>query len=293
MTDQTQYPDSPVQFPRDDVAAVESAVAAFLRERVRAADADGVVVAMSGGLDSTVTATLAAEALGPDRVLGLALPCHKTDACAAMEAETVADHLGIAFQRVHLRPLLQQFHQAVVPTLDPGVTDGSAPTEDRALGNAIARFRMTCAYYVANRTNRLVVGTANRSELLLGYVTKHGDAGADLFPLGDLYKTEVRELARHLGLPDAIVERTPTAGFRVGQTDADDLGATYDVVDAVLWRVVEQDESVERVASALDVAEDTAARLVSMCSTTAHKRSLPPTPGIGDRVRRPTDSPPR
>ncbi|WP_236035716.1 NAD+ synthase [Haloarcula rubra] len=287
-----QSPDSFVQSPSDDVAEVESAVVSFLRERVRAADADGVVVAMSGGLDSTVTATLAAEALGPKRVLGLAMPCHKTDATAAMEAETVADQLGIAFQRVHLRPLLHQFDHDVVPSLDPGETDGSVPTDDRALGNAVARFRMTCAYYAANRTNRLVVGTANRSELLLGYVTKFGDGGADLFPLGDLYKTEVRALGRHLGLPDAIVERTPTAGFRAGQTDADDLGATYDVVDSVLWRVVEQGDPVDSVADSLGVETATASRLVSMCSETAHKRAMPPTPGLGERPRRPTDSDP-
>ncbi|MDS0259418.1 NAD+ synthase [Haloarcula sp. S1CR25-12] len=269
-------------------AAVESTVVAFLRERVETAGSDGVVVAMSGGLDSTVTATLAVQALGPDRVLGLGLPCHKTDASATMEAGVVADHLGIEFQRVHLQPLLRGFEQQLAPDLAGEEPRGPTPTPDRAQHNTISRLRMCCAYYAANRRNRLVVGTANRSELLLGYVTKYGDGAADLFPLGGLYKTEVRALAEHLGLPDPIVEKVPTTGRYPGQTDADDLGATYDVIDSLLYRVVERGEPVGAVAEALDVGTSTAQRLVSMCRETAHKRSMPPVAAIGDRSRRPT-----
>ena len=288
MHDETQHSHSSLAGLTQRIDDVESSVVAFLRERVESAGADGVVVAMSGGLDSTVTATLAVEALGPDRVLGLALPCHKTDASATMEAEVVADHLGVEFRRVQLRPLLHQFDEYVAPTLTPEEPQGPTPTPDRAQANAIARLRMVCAYYAANRSNRLVVGTANRSELLLGYVTKYGDGAADLFPLGDLYRTEVGELARHLGLPDAIVERTPTAGLYPGQTDADELGATYDVVDSLLYRVVEDGDTVAAAADALDVEESTARRLVSMCEETAHKRRLPPIATVGGRSRQPT-----
>jgi len=147
---------------------------------------------------------------------------------------------------------------------------------------------MCCAYYAANRRNRLVVGTANRSELLLGYVTKYGDGAADLFPLGGLYKTEVRALADHLGLPEPIVEKVPTTGRYPGQTDADDLGATYDVIDSLLYRVIEEGDPVDTVAEALDIDEATAQRLVSMCVETAHKRRLPPMADVGGRSRRPT-----
>ena len=271
-----------------DVPAIESTARAFLRERVDAAGADGVVVAMSGGLDSTVTATLAVQALGPDRVLGLGLPCHKTDASATMEANVVADHLGIEFQRVHLQPLLQGFEQQLAPTLAGEEPRGPTPTSDRSLENTVARLRMCCVYYAANRRNRLVAGTANRSELLLGYVTKYGDGAADLFPLGGLYKTEVRALADHMGLPDPIVEKVPTTGRYPGQTDADDLGATYDVIDSLLYRVIEEGDSVDTAAETLDIAESTAQRLVSMCVETAHKRQLPPVATLDGRSRRPT-----
>jgi NAD+ synthase len=285
--DPQQLPDPPVGSIHDP-SAVESNVLGFLRERVESAGADGVVVAMSGGLDSTVTATLAVHALGPDSVLGLGLPCHKTDASATMEANVVADHLGIEFQRAHLQPLLQGFEQHVAPVLAAEEPRGPTPTPDRALENTVARLRMLCTYYAANCRNRLVAGTANRSELLLGYVTKYGDGAADMFPLGALYKTEVRALADHLGLPEPIVEKTPTTGRYPGQTDADDLGATYDVVDALLYRVFEDGESVDAVADALDLEASTAHRLVSMCEETAHKRTMPPIAAIEGRCRRPT-----
>ena len=288
MKDEPQRYANPFGRDTEDVAAVTDSVRAFLRERVDAAGADGVVVAMSGGLDSTVTATLAVQALGPDRVLGLGLPCHKTDASATMEASVVADHLGIEFQRVHLQPLLQGFEQRLAPDLASEEPRGPTPTPDRARHNVIARLRMCCAYYAANRRNRLVAGTANRSELLLGYVTKYGDGAADLFPLGDLYKTEVRELADHLGLPDPIVEKQPTTGRYPGETDADDLGATYDVIDSLLYRVIEDGDAVDVAAEAVDVDDSTARRLVSMCVETAHKRRLPPIADVAGRARQPT-----
>ncbi|MBV0924915.1 NAD+ synthase [Halomicroarcula limicola] len=283
-----QYSGSDAPTPTDDPAAVESALVAFVRDRVEAAGAAGVVVAMSGGLDSTVTVALAVEALGSDRVLGLALPCHKTDASAAMEAGAVADHLDIDFERVHLRPLLHQFDQSVAPLLDPEETDETTPTVDRALGNAVARFRMVCAYYAANRTNRLVLGTANRSELLLGYLTKYGDGAADLCPLGDLYKTEVRDLAEHLGVPERIVEAEPTAGDYPAQTDAADLGAPYETIDPFLERLVDRGLPTAAAAEGLDLDSETAERLARMYRQSAHKRAVPPTPGLSGRSRRPS-----
>ncbi|WP_324663796.1 NAD+ synthase [Haloarcula sediminis] len=288
MNDKRQQHVTPFVQDGEDATAVGSTVRAFLRERVDAAGANGVVVAMSGGLDSTVTATLAVQALGPERVLGLGLPCHKTDASATMEASVVADHLGIEFQRAHLQPLLQGFEQQLAPDLAGEEPRGPTPTPDRARHNTVARLRMCCAYYAANRRNRLVVGTANRSELLLGYVTKYGDGAADLFPLGDLYKTEVRTLAHHLGLPDPIVEKEPTTGRYPGQTDADDLGATYDVIDSLLYRVIERGDSVEAAAQTLDTDESTAQRLVTMCKETAHKRAMPPIADVDGRSRQPT-----
>ena len=257
--------------------AVRSAIVSFVRDTVLDANATGVVVAMSGGIDSTLTAMVAVEALGRERVLGLGLPCNKSADRGGTEARNMAEGLGIEFREVHLRPLLDVFEDLVAPAIDPG-------GDRRAVGNVIARLRMICAYYAANTRSRLVLGTANRSERLLGYFTKHGDGGADLCPIGDLYKTEVRTLAYRMGVPRRIVTKQPTAGLWAGQTDADDLGAPYEVIDPVLRRLVDGD-LVEATADAVDTDVDTVRSIAEQYTETRHKRRMPPTPGIdGSRL---------
>jgi NAD+ synthase len=259
---------------------VRAEVVSFVRQCVEEADAEGVVVPMSGGIDSTVTAAVAAAALEPDRVLALGLPCHKTEYPDTSDARTIATGLGIEHREIQLRGLLDRFEERVASTL--GSTADQVVT-----GNVVARLRMVCAYYAANTRSALMLGTANRSELLLGYFTKYGDGGADLFPLGDLYKTEIRALAPRVGVPKRIIEKDPTAGFWVGQTDEEDLGATYDVIDRILLRLVDRDEHPETVAAELDVRVDAVEEYGHHCVASAHKRTSPPTPGIGDRMSTP------
>jgi len=262
------------------LAEVRSDVVSFIRRRVAEAGANGAVVAMSGGVDSTLTAALTAEAVGSDRVLGLGLPCNKLDSHHMADARTIAEGLGIEFRELQLQPLLDVFEDAV-----DGIDSQSG---SRATENALARLRMVCAYYAANARSRLVVGTANRSELLLGYFTKYGDGAADLYPIGDLYKTEVRALAHHVGVPRRIVRKVPTAGLRAGQTDEGDLGATYPVIDRLLRGMIDRREDVETAAEEAGADLATAERIVARYRDTAHKRAVPPTPGLSDRgTRRP------
>ncbi|WP_144923582.1 NAD(+) synthase [Halorubrum salsamenti] len=260
-------------FDAPDPAVERDRIRTFLDDAVAAANADGLVVNMSGGLDSTVTAALAVEALGADRVYGLILPCNKIGAPHARDAEALADALGIDHDTVHLQPLFAQFGAVAPDRFD-------LHDEPIRSGNAIARLRMAMAYLAANATNRLVCGTTNRSEHLLGYVTKHGDGAADLFPLGHLYKTDVRALADALDVPEFVVEKPPTAGFLPGQRDADDLGAPYDVIDAVLRLGVDRGLDEEAVAGRLanEVDEETVADLLARHRATAHKRTTPPMP---------------
>ncbi|NUB89817.1 NAD+ synthase [Haloterrigena sp. SYSU A121-1] len=270
---------------RPGLERVRSRIVDDIRTTVEDAGAAGVVVAMSGGIDSTATAELAVEALGSDRVLGLGLPCHKSERAGVSEARTIAEGLGIEFREIQLRPVLEAFEEAAAIELEPGDDGDDACPDERthAIGNVTARLRMCCAYYAANRQRRLVLGTANRSELLLGYFTKHGDGAADAYPLGDLYKTEVRALAKRIGVPRRIVSKEPSAGFWAGQTDADELGATYDVIDPLLRRLVDEDESIEDAAATLEIDRETARSIAWLCAETEHKRSMPPTPGIADR----------
>ncbi|UIP01391.1 NAD+ synthase (plasmid) [Halobaculum sp. CBA1158] len=251
-------------------AAVADAVAGFVRERVAAAGAEGVVVNVSGGLDSSVACAVASEGLGPDRVIGLHLPCHMADDMGTPDPGDLATDLGIDYARVNVRPLVSELEAAM-----PAELSNRAGT--RELGNLVARVRMACAYYVANTTDRLVLGTNNRTERLLGYFTKHGDGGVDIQPLAGMYKTEVRALGRSLGLPDPVIDQEPTAGFEIGRTDEDALGADYDTIDAVLARLVDRDEGIARTASALGVDEATVRRFARLHAETGHKRSRPPT----------------
>ncbi|APX97926.1 NAD+ synthase [Natronorubrum daqingense] len=271
---------------RSRLEAVRSRVVSDIRTSVEDASAEGVVVAMSGGIDSTVTTALAVDAVGSDSVLGLGLPCHKTEHVDVSDARTIADGLGIEFEERSLRPMLEAFEETVVGSLESWTdeTDADRPRErNHAIGNVIARLRMCCAYYAANRQRRLVLGTANRSELLLGYFTKYGDGAADTYPIGDLYKTEVRALAKRIGVPKRIVSKEPTAGFWAAQTDADELGATYDTIDPLLHQLVDENTSITDAADALGIDRQTARSIAWLCTETRHKRKMPQTPGIADR----------
>lgn len=255
----------------DDPAVERDRIAGFIDDRVREAGATGVVVNMSGGLDSTVTAALAVAALGPDRVYGLVLPCNKTGAVNARDAEGLAEALGIEYDSVHLQPLVSQFGSLVPDRFD-------LHGEPALTGDLVARLRMSMAYLAANAMDRLVIGTTNRSERLLGYVTKYGDCAADIRPIGHLYKTDVRALAAALDVPEFVTEKPPTAGLFPAHDDRDDLGVPYEVVDAVLSLSVDAGMDAGTIVDRLSIDEDAVARLLARHERTGHKRSTPPLP---------------
>lgn len=253
-------------------AHAEATIAAFLRAHALGNGRRGVVVGLSGGIDSALVARLAADALGPSHVLGVLLPDAKFPAELREETEAYARGLGIDQRTVPIAPVLRAF-AALLPEVSDRVD----------LGNVAARSRMTALYALARPRGCLVAGTGNKSELLLGYFTKYGDGGADLLPLGDLYKTEVRALAERLGLPDPIRRRPPTAGLWEGQTDEEELGITYDELDPILHGL-EQLRSEAEIAAATG---STLARVRDVAQRVAqhrHKRRLPPVPKLGLRT---------
>ncbi|MEE8449450.1 MAG: NAD+ synthase [Thermodesulfobacteriota bacterium] len=204
----------------EELASLKERLVGWLRDQVRKARAEGIVVGMSGGIDSSLVAVLAKEALG-DKVLGLIMPCH-SDALDIEDAQAVAERFSLKVERVDLSGIYDQLvklfpDDAVIPR-----------------SNIKPRLRMISLYYFANLLNYLVVGTGNLSELKVGYFTKYGDGGVDILPLGGLYKTQVRKLATHVGVPENIIGKPPSAGLWPGQTDEDELGISYDELDDVL-----------------------------------------------------------
>ena len=251
--------------------AVET-IHAFLRAHALGDGGTGVVVGLSGGVDSALVARLARDALGADRVLGVLLPDPHVPAELVEETVGYARELGIAHRTVPIDPLEAAFRAAL-----PEVTDRLG------LGNAAARLRMTVLYALARESGRRVAGTGNKSELLLGYFTKYGDGGVDLLPIGDLYKTDVWALARELGLPAAVVDRAPSAGFWPGQTDEGELGVRYADVDRILRRL-ELLEREEEIVRATGLPEGIVRKVLARVDQHRHKRRLPPVAKLGLRT---------
>ena len=242
-----------------------------MRQQLTATGARGFVVGLSGGIDSAVVARLA-QLAAPGHVVAAILPCH-SDPQDERDAALVAAQFSIPTIRIDLSAsydALVAESQAAVQTLPPQMRTASAPPGDpRArlpLANIKARLRMTTLYFLANSLTYFVAGTSNRAEIAVGYFSKHGDGGADLLPIGRLLKSEVRTLARELKIPSSIIERTPSAGLWVGQSDEEEMGFSY----AELERYLE--DGPQGVSPAL------AMRIERLTRSSEHKRSLPPMP---------------
>jgi NAD+ synthase len=250
-----------------------TAIEEFIKGHVETARASGVVVGLSGGIDSALVAKLSVEALGPDHVRGFSLPDANSPASMRKEVSDYAKDLGISFREVLIGPI----EAAVIEAL------GERSADNVMKGNIKARIRMMILYAEAGKSKSLVAGTGNKSEILLGYFTKYGDGGVDILPIGDLYKTSVWALGREVGLPESVILRPPTAGLWEGQTDEGDLGFSYEFADKVLVgleRLLEPEEIAER----LGVTLDKVAAVVSRVKTNRHKRRPAPIPKISSRT---------
>ncbi|MCR3883884.1 MAG: NAD+ synthase [Methanothrix sp.] len=244
----------------------ENLIVEFIRDRVEATGAEGAVLGLSGGLDSATVAFLAARALGPDRVFALLLPeAGVTPEEDVEDARKVASILGIETEKIDISGVLGGYFEALPASEAPPVVKG----------NLKARVRMTILYWHANLLHRLVLGTGNRTEIMLGYSTKFGDGAADILPIAGLYKDEVRDLAKKLGVPNRIIEKAPTAGLWPGQTDEEELGISYADADAIL-RGLEEGRESEDLAE--EFGADKLRLIFRRIEGGRHKRELPPTP---------------
>jgi NAD+ synthase len=261
-------------FSASELDARREQITEFIRETVDDAGAEGAVLGLSGGIDSTLTAHLAVEALGEGGLYGLVLPSEVNSAGNMSDAERVADDLDVAYDVIEIEPIVASFREAFPAPLDDIESDALTT----AVGNVRVRTRGVLNYFVANYENRLVLGTGNRSEALAGYFTKYGDQAVDCNPIGTLYKCQVRQLARHVGVPDDLVAKTPTAGMWVGQTDEDEMGLGYDTLDAVLALHVDGPLSKSATARELAIDEAVVETVDGLVARSEHKRHMPPAP---------------
>lgn len=208
----------------------------FIRAEVRKFGFNRVVLGLSGGIDSALSATLAAEALGPENVVAIMLPYKTSSPESEGHARLLIDHLGLPnYDKIDITPM-------AAPLLDH-----YSDMSNLRRGNVLARMRMIAVFDRSAAENALVLGTSNKTEYLLGYTTWYGDSAASIQPIGDLYKTQIRALSRAIGVPAPIVDKKPSADLWPGQTDESEMGLQYDVVDQVLYLLVDERLDPERV----------------------------------------------
>jgi len=258
-----------------DAEFVASKISEFIRRR---AGGRRAVVGLSGGIDSAVAAALSARGLGKEKVLALLMPdSAATPKEDVNDATALAESLGIPYRKIDITDA----SKAVSDLASAGCERKDIVAE----GNVRARLRMTILYYVANSEGRIVIGSGDRSELMIGYFTKYGDGGVDLLPLGCLYKTQVRELARHLGIPQMIIMKESSPRLWKGQTAESELGISYEEIDTILYRLYDLRMKKEEIVE--DLGPDYAAkveRVRRMVRESAHKRRVPPVPKVFPRT---------
>ncbi|MBA7521936.1 NH(3)-dependent NAD(+) synthetase [subsurface metagenome] len=243
-----------------DTGQLAEKLVSWIRDKVLAAGCKGIVVGMSGGLDSSVLAVLCQRAF-PQNTLGVLMPCHSSQEDRE-HAQIVASKFSIPTKTVVLDAVFDTLIKAL-----PGDMAASG-TNRLAQANIKVRLRMLTLYYFTNQLKYMVAGSSNRSELSIGYFTKYGDGGADILPLGNLVKGQVRELARFLGIPQQIIDKPPSAGLWQGQTDEDDLGFSYKELDHYLVTGEASNELREKIES--------------MIAASNHKHSPPPVANLQD-----------
>jgi NAD+ synthase len=248
-----------------------SILTGFLRTEITRMGFERALVGLSGGLDSALSCFLAAEALGPENVLAVRMPYKSSSPDSMADAQRVIDKTGVPSLTIEITPMVDPLFEHL-----PDITD-------RRKGNIMARERMVVLYDQSEAFRGLVVGTGNKTEILLGYTTLYGDSASAINPLGDLYKTQVRQLARAMEVPEEILQKAPSADLWAGQTDEGELGFTYAEVDKLLYLLVDQRYSPADCVEA-GFPEAFVRAVVERVRKNQFKRILPPIAKLSNRT---------
>jgi NAD+ synthase len=248
-----------------DLPEVKKRITRFIKEYVENARADGIVVGLSGGVDSNTIAALSSLSIGGDRVLGLLLPEEETyNNKDINDAALIAEKFGLKTQLCDITPVLESFYKGI-PIFDH--------SDRLCKGNVKARTRMIYIYYYANKLNRIVCGSSDKSETMMGYFTKWGDVAADISPIMDLYKTQVRKLAEHLGIPMELATKPSTPALWPEQLAETELGIKYETLDLILYGL-ERFMDMEEIAKQLNIENALVSKVKSKWLSAEHKRRM-------------------
>ena len=246
-------------------------LSAFIKDELSKSGFKKGILGLSGGLDSTVCAYLAVKALGPKNVIGLIMPYGESFGGEMEDAQDVARRLKIRSKTIDIAPMVDAYFK-------------TQPTKNLVLrGNKMARERMSILYDHSAREKALILGTSNKTELLIGYGTIHGDMACAINPMGDLFKTQVRQLAAYLGVPKSIRSKPPTAGLWAGQTDENEIGMTYAEIDEILFHLVDGRESLEDIV-ARGLKKSRVLKIIAKIKGSEFKRQTPPIAKISART---------
>lgn len=247
-------------------ADISKNIEKFISNYVSDASATGVVIGLSGGLDSAVTLKLCVNALGPAKVLGLVMPSDTTPKEDIKHAIALAYTLGLEkHYMINILPILDSYAE-ILPLL---------AENKRARGNLMARIRMNLLYYHAGINNYLVAGTSDKSEIKIGYFTKFGDGAADMLPIADLYKTQVRALAKHLQIPMEIIEKKSSPRLWDSHLAEIEIGIDYETIDTVLYCLLERKMNPEALAKKMQIPMSRVDKVQKMVDLSSHKREMP------------------
>jgi NAD+ synthase len=282
---------APFELPSElaiDTDVARRVIGGFIRGQLEQAGFDRAVLGLSGGIDSALVAYLVAEAIGAERLLAVLMPYRTSSPSSRADAESVVADLGCASELVEITAMVDGYFGADGSGGASG--DASRPSGSEAepasalrRGNFAARMRMAVLYDRSVTWSGLVVGTGNKTESLIGYTTLFGDSACAFNPIGDLYKSQVRQLALAIGVPDAIVRKAPSADLWPGQTDETEGGFSYPLLDRILfWRVDKRRSLDEMVDLGFDAA--TVERVDRMVATSEFKRQVPPIAKLGPRT---------